>query len=65
MAKPERRHVLTVSVTFDKPITKAQARKEFRDLVHGEFYPGGFSDAELMKIRGVGPGPKLKKYWER
>lgn len=48
---------------FDKKITQAQAVKEFRDTIHGEFYPGTFSDAETMKIKGV-RAVRVKKYWE-
>ena len=62
MAK-SRTHVVKVSVRFDIPITRAEAVAEFRDCVHGGFYPGCFSDAGTMKIgatrSGAGGAPFL------
>ena len=49
---------VTVSLTFDKPVTKVEAVKEFRDSVHGTFYYGYVSVAEEFRIRGVSHGPK-------
>ena len=58
MAKYKSQKV-TVNLTFDKPVTKSEAVKEFRNSVHGNFYlSGDYSQAGIMKIRGVGPGPK-------
>ena len=56
----ERVHKITVTVRFDKPITRSQAIAEFRDIIHGEFYPGGYSDAETMKIGSVKSGGSTK-----
>jgi len=58
MTKPDKTHYLIVGVRFDKPITRGQAIKEFRDCVHGDFYPGGYSEAEEMKIKSVASQPK-------
>jgi len=52
MAK-EKEHTVLVRVRFDKAITRGEAVKEFRDVVHGEFYPGAFSEAGEMKIKSV------------
>ena len=56
----ERIHQITVTVRFDKPIERGQAVAEFRDIIHGEFFPGGFSDAETMKIKSVKSGGSKK-----
>lgn len=55
MAK-QKTHEIKVKVRFDKPITRAQAVSEFRNIIHGEFYPGDYSDAEVMKIKSVKSG---------
>lgn len=51
----QKTHKLTVTVRFDRPVTKAEAAREFRDVVHGEFYPGTYSDAEEMTVKGARP----------
>lgn len=50
-------HELIVKVRFDKPVTRVEAAKEFRDTVNGEFYPGDFSPASKMTISGVKSPP--------
>jgi hypothetical protein len=60
--KPDKVHYLIVGVRFDKPITRAEAVKEFRNEVHGTFYPGSFSEAEEMKIKSVKSNP-IKEWW--
>jgi len=34
-----RKHKLTISVTFDRPCTKAHAQESVTDCIHGTFYP--------------------------
>lgn len=48
-------HEVVVKVRFDKPTTRAHAVAEFRDNVHGEFYPYARydSDPETMMITSV------------
>jgi hypothetical protein len=52
-------HKLVVNVTFDKPISKADAAKLFADSVWGKFYPSAlpgmvYEDTPgLFKIRSV------------
>lgn len=54
MPKKEKVHRLEVSVSFDKPIKRAEAVKEFRNCVKpNDFYVGSFSDAEVMKVKSV------------
>ena len=49
---------ITVKLRFDKPVTKAQARRMFADTVHGEFYPYEGDGAESMKIVSPKIGPR-------
>ncbi len=46
-------HQVTVSVRFDAAITRGEAVKEFADVIHGEFYPGAFSEAQTLNIGAV------------
>ena len=50
-----RTHEITVTVRFDKPTTRRHAVAEFRDVVHGEFYPyaPNATDPETMRITSV------------
>jgi hypothetical protein len=52
-------HELIVKVRFDKPCSRAFAVSEFRDIIHGEFYPTQYNDdnPETMKIAGVKSNP--------
>lgn len=52
-------HRVVVSLTFDKPCTKAEATAAFRDCVHGEFYPYIPRDdgPGEFRIRGVRTAP--------
>ncbi len=49
----QRVHYLTVKVRLNKPVTKTEARREFNDCIHGEFYPGYYSEAETMKVKAI------------
>ncbi len=46
-------HQVTVTVRFDKAITRSEAVKEFADVIWGEFYPGAFSEAGAMRVQAV------------
>lgn len=56
MAKKQRTQYVLVKVVFDKPVSSKQAADEFRNCIHGDFYPGDFSEADLMTIRTVRAG---------
>lgn len=42
----QRKHTLTITVRFDKACTPQVARREVRDCIHGNFYCGGYFDAD-------------------
>ncbi len=60
----KRSHLMLVRVQFDKPIAAANARAEFRDNVHGEFYTSyafsvpGTKYPEKFIIKGVKAPPQ-------
>jgi len=39
-------HEVIVKIRFDKPTTRAHAVAEFRDNVHGDFYPTQLRDSD-------------------
>lgn len=64
--KLPRSHKVVLSVTFDKPISRANAIKEIRDNIHGEFYTSdiGNDDTEPypgeFRVRGISNLPKAR-----
>lgn len=46
-------HEVIVRVRFDVPITRRAAVQEFKNNIHGDFYPGDFSEAEHCVIKTV------------
>ena len=48
-------HEVIVKIQFDKPCTRSHAVAEFRDNVHGDFYPTCYDaqQPEMMKIKSV------------
>lgn len=58
MPKKRVQYIL-VKATFNKPITRAQAKIAFADSIHGSFYINTWNDegATVFAIRSVKPAP--------
>lgn len=53
MAKPTRTHLITVRITFDKPISRGNALREFKDNIHGEHFTSfGWQQGDERKYPG-------------
>ncbi len=51
--KLPRTHKITVSITFNKPISRANALREFKDNIHGEHYTSfGWQTEDERKYPG-------------
>jgi hypothetical protein len=49
-----RTHKITVSITFNKPLSRAAALREFKDNIHGEHYTSfGWQDEDEDKYPGT------------
>lgn len=57
--KGEKVHTFTIRVRFDQRCSKAVARREVRDCIHGEFYCGGRDEEpDRFKVLRIGQLPK-------
>lgn len=56
-------HIIQVTVRFDKPISKQNAVHEFRDAIHGEFYPSLTGEVDSMKIGGIKATTNTRRVW--
>lgn len=50
---------LLVRVTFDKPVSRSEAKAAFADSIHGTHYVHTWNDEDASEftIRGVKPAP--------
>lgn len=50
----KRQHQLVITISFDRPCTKAHAIDSARQCIHGELFPYAFNDGdpETMTVRG-------------
>lgn len=62
MPRRQRKHAMVIHVTFDKPCSAAEARREVRNCIHGEFYCDDYwqrdGAPEVFKVRSFRPLPK-------
>lgn len=57
-----KRHQLVITISTDKPCTKAVALRELRECIHGEFYMAQLSDREpeVFCVRSFKPLPRSR-----
>lgn len=56
-------HTLTITVTFDRPCSKSEARAMVADNIHGAFYPVPLREdgPEKFKVRSIKSAPSAKQ----
>lgn len=61
----KRRHQFVITVTFDKPCTKAEALLEVKDCIHGEFFTSAWDGRERFPQEFVVKGFRRLKGGEK
>lgn len=58
MTRGKRKHQLVITVTFDKPVGAAVARREVANNIHGTFWTSlGGTEADSFKVQSFKPMP--------